>query len=144
MSQISDAVSTPQPVARSAWLADPATLTLRVFICACAIGGLATTLSGLRDAFSSGIPMRFGQLEYQVWGSLPYLVLVTIALTRVSQRSLATLLVTTLLAWFMSTGYSNLDQMDLGIGVIPLVQLAFIFGALMVMSTYWLLGKDTP
>lgn len=144
MSEISEAVSTAaQPAPRSALLGDTATLTLRVFTLACAAGGITTTLGGLQDAFASGVALRYAQMNYQLWSVVPYLLLVAIAMLRVSRRSLATLLVTTLLAWFMSTGYGNLDQMELAIGVIPLIQLAFIGGALMVMFTFWLLRQGT-
>ena len=145
MSDYSDAVShLAQPSARSAWIADTAALTLRVFILVAAIAGVLTTYAGLQDAWSSGVPARFGHLQHEIWAMTPYLLLVGIAVTRVSKRSLTTLLVTTLLAWFMSTGYSNLDQMDLGIGVIPLIQLAFIGGALLIMFTFWLLRGNQP
>jgi hypothetical protein len=144
MSELSDAVTNvAQPAAPSIWRADTATLTLRVFILACAIAGVMTTMDGLRNAWSSGVPARFGQLQHELWAVTPYLLLAGSSLLRVSRRSLTTLLVTTLLAWFMSTGYSNLDQMELGIGIIPAIQLAFIGGALIVMFTFWLLRKDS-
>jgi hypothetical protein len=78
-------------------------------------------------------------MQYQIWGLTPYVLLFAFAMLRVSKRSLATILVTALLAWFMSTGYSNLDRMELGVGVIPMIQLVFIAGALIVMFTFWLL-----
>lgn len=134
-----------QAVSRSAWRSDTAALTLRVFILACAVAGATTTLTGLQQAWGNGAPASgwFNPLMQQIWGVTPYFLLLALSLRRVSKRSLATLLVTTLLAWFMSTGYHDLDELDLGAGVIPLIQLAFIAGALVVMFTFWLLRRDT-
>ena len=77
----------------------------------------------------------------RTWGVTPFIVLVLIAMFPISKRSLTTVLVTTLLAWFMSTGYWNLDEMGLMVLVIPFIQLVFVLGALGVMFTFWVLRK---
>jgi hypothetical protein len=76
-----------------------------------------------------------------MWALTPYALLVLISLFRISKRSLCTLLVTTLLTWFMSTGYRDREEMGLVLMAIPLIQLAFVAGALVVMFTFWLLRK---
>ena len=144
MSEMSDAVSdVPHPVPRTARRMDTATITLRTLVIVCAIAGVITTLRGLQAAWSADAPTagRFGPLPQAVWALSPYALLLMISLFRISRRSLATVLVTTLLAWFMSTGYRDLDEMGLVAMAIPLIQLAFIGGALGVMFTFWLLRK---
>jgi hypothetical protein len=140
---MSDIVSdAPHPVPRSARRMDTATITLRILVAACAIAGSITTVSGLREAWANGLPTgRFGRFPQEVWALSPYVLLIVISLFPVSKRSLATLVVTTLLAWFMSTGYENLDEMGLVAMAIPLIQIAFVGGALAVMFTFWLLRK---
>jgi lysylphosphatidylglycerol synthetase-like protein (DUF2156 family) len=116
---------------------------LRSLVVVCAIAGTITTILGLQEAWRNGLQTggRFGKIPQEIWAVLPYVLLTVISLFRISKRSLSTLLVTTLLAWFMSTGYQNLDQMDLVAMAIPLIQLAFVAGALAVMFTFWLLRK---
>jgi hypothetical protein len=144
VSEMSDVVSdVPQPVPRTARRTDTATITLRSLVLVCAVAGTITTILGLEEAWRNGLPTggRFGKIPQEIWAVLPYVILTAISLFRISKRSLSTLLVTTLLAWFMSTGYQNLDQMDLVAMAIPLIQLAFVAGALAVMFTFWLLRK---
>ena len=144
MSEMSDIVSdVPHPVPRTARRMDTATIMLRTLIIVCAAAGVITTVNGLQEAWRAGLPSggRFGRLPQEIWALSPYVFLVMISLFRISKRSLATLLVTTLLAWFMSTGYRNLDEMGLVAMAIPLIQLAFVVGALGVMFTFWLLRK---
>ena len=143
MSDTSDLVSdVPQPVPRTARRMDSATISLRILIVACAVAGVFTTINGLTAAWEDGLPTgRFGKIPQEIWAGSPYVFLVLISLFRISKRSLATLLVTTLLCWFMSTGYGNLEEMGLIAMAIPLIQLAFVFGALGVMFTFWLLRK---
>ncbi len=144
MSELSDIVSDePRAVPRTAWRSDPAALTLRLLIIVGAVFGVTTTLRGLRDAWSHGATVEgdWGAIVQQAWGVTPYVLLVLISLFPVSKRSLSTLLVTSLLAWFMSTGYWHLDEMGLMVLVIPFIQLVFIMGAMGVMFTFWLLRK---
>jgi hypothetical protein len=144
VSELSNAVSDqPRPVPRTTWRNDPARLALRIVIAICAVLGVWTTWGGLRDAWSHGAPVEgdWSVVVQRTWGVTPYIVLVLISMFPLSKRSLTTVLVTTLLAWFMSTGYWNLDEMGLMVLVIPFVQLVFILGALGVMFTFWLLRK---
>jgi hypothetical protein len=144
VSEMSDVVSdVPHPVPRTVRRTDTATITLRSLVVVCAIAGTITTILGLQEAWRNGLQTggRFGKIPQEIWAVLPYVLLTVISLFRISKRSLSTLLVTTLLAWFMSTGYRNLDQMDLVAMAIPLIQLAFVAGALAVMFTFWLLRK---
>ena len=118
-------------------------LALRIIIVICAALGIWTTWGGLRDAWSHGASAEgdWGVVVQRTWGVTPYVVLVLISMFPLSKRSLTTVLVTTLLAWFMSTGYWNLDEMGLMVLVIPFIQLVFILGALGVIFTFWLLRK---
>jgi hypothetical protein len=144
MSELSDIVSDePKAVPGAAWRSDPAAVMLRVLIIVLAIFGVNTTLRGLRDAWSHGASVSgdWGAIAQQMWGVTPYVLLVLISMFRISKRSLSTLLITTLLAWFMSTGYWHLDEMGLMVLVIPFIQLVFIMGAMGVMFTFWLLRK---
>jgi hypothetical protein len=144
MSEMSDIVSdVPHPVPRTTRRMDSATIMLRTLVVVCAVAGVITTINGLQEAWREGLVPggRFGRLPQELWAVSPYFFLVLISLFRISKRSLATLLVTTLLAWFMSTGYRNLDEMGLVAMAIPLIQLAFVVGALAVMFTFWLLRK---
>jgi hypothetical protein len=144
VSELSEAVSDhPRPVPRTSWRSDPVRLALRIVIAICAAFGIWTTWGGLRDAWSHGVPVQgdWSVVVQRTWGVTPYVVLVLISLFPLTRRSLTTVLVTTLLAWFMSTGYWNLDEMGLMVLVIPFIQLVFILGALGVMFTFWLLRK---
>ena len=144
MSERSDLVSdVPHPVPRTGRRTDTAIITLRALVIICATAGVITTISGLEAAWDAGAlgAGRLGRRPQQLWAILPYAILVMISLFRISRRSLSTLVVTTLLAWFMSTGYRNLDQMGLVAMAIPLIQIAFVGGALAVMFTFWLLRK---
>jgi hypothetical protein len=144
VAELSEAVSDhPRPVPRTSWRSDPIALALRCVIVLCAVLGMWTTWGGLRDAWSHGAPLEseWSVWVQRTWGLTPFTVLILIALFPISKRSLSTVLVTTLLAWFMSTGYWNLDEMGLMVLVIPFVQLVFIMGALGVMFTFWLLRK---
>lgn len=142
MSELTEAVS-DRAVAVSSWRSDTTALTLRALIWACAVAGVITTIDGLQQAWAQGVPAdgSFGRIPQEIWGITPYVLLVVISMLHVSKRSLSTLLVTTLLAWFMSTGYGNLDEMGLVVMVIPMIQLAFVAGALGVMFTFWLLRR---
>jgi hypothetical protein len=135
-----------RPVPRSTWRSDPARFALRAVIVLCAIFGIWTTWGGLRDAWSHGSPTQgdWSIVVQRSWGVTPYAVLILIAMFPLSKRSLTVVLVTTLLAWFMSTGYWNLDEMGLMVLVIPFIQLMFILGALGVIFTFWLLRKRRP
>ncbi len=144
MSEMSDIVSdVPQPVPKTSRRSDTASITLRSLVIVTAVAGVITTINGLQVAWAEGLPTggRFGKIPQETWAVLPYVLLAGISLFHLSKRSLTTLLVTTLLAWFMSTGYRNLDEMDLVAMAIPLIQLAFVAGALGVMFTFWLLRK---
>ena len=144
MGEPSDTVSNqPIPVARTAWRSDPPTLALRLAIVLCVIGGMSTTIRGIHAAWQTGVPHEgpWAGLAQQAWGVTPFIVLLLISLFRISKRSLATVLVTTLLAWFMSTGYWSLEEMGLMVLVIPFIQIVFILGGLAVMFTFWLLRK---
>jgi hypothetical protein len=144
VSDLSDTVSDQaRPVPRTSWRSDPMKLALRSVIIVGAALGVWTTWGGLRDAWSHGAPLEndWSMVVQRAWGVTPFIVLVLIAMFPISKRSLTTVLVTTLLAWFMSTGYWNLDEMGLMVLVIPFVQLVFVLGALGVMFTFWLLRK---
>lgn len=144
MSELFEAVSDQaRPVPRTTWRNDPARFAIRAAIVICAALGIWTTWGGLRDAWSHGVAVEgdWSVVVQRTWGVTPYVVLVLIAMFPLSRRSLTTVLVTTLLAWFMSTGYWNLDEMGLMVLVIPFIQLVFILGALGVMFTFWLLRK---
>ena len=137
MSEISDLVSDqPTPVAQRT--TDVKAVLLRIAIALALIAGASETISGLHNAWERGASAE-GSLLQQAWGLLPYALLLVIATFRISKRSLCTLMVTALLCVFMSTGYFSLDEMGMGINAIPLIQLAFIVGALVVMFTFWLL-----
>ena len=143
MSELSDIVSDqPIPVTRIGWASDKKALVLRVLILLTAVAGGFETLRGLRNAWQNGVEAggALGAVQ-QVWGLFPYGLLLLIAAFRVSKRSLVTLQVAALLCWFMSTGYFNLDEMEMAVFVIPFIQLTFVAGALAVMFTFWLLRK---
>lgn len=144
MSDLSETVSDQaRPVPRTSWRSDPIKLALRFVIVVGAALGIWTTWGGLRDAWSHGAPLEsdWSMIVQRTWGVTPFIVLVLIAMFPISKRSLTTVLVTTLLAWFMSTGYWNLDEMGLMVLVIPFIQLVFVLGALGVMFTFWVLRK---
>ena len=140
MSEISDLVSDqPSPVVRRA--TDLKAVALRAVILVAVLAGGVETIMGLHDAWDQGVPADppFGQSMQHAWALLPFVLLVVLAALRVSKRSLATVLVTALLCWFMSTGYFNFEEMGIGVLAIPLIQLVFIVGAIIVMFTFWLL-----
>lgn len=142
--ELSDTVSDQaRPVPRTSWRSDPSTVALRLSIILCALGGVSTTIRGVRAAWSTGVPHEglWAEVVQQTWGVTPFVLLVLISLFPISKRSLATVLVTTLLAWFMSTGYWSLEEMGLMVLVIPFIQIVFILGGLSVMFTFWLLRK---
>ena len=144
MSDLSETVSDQaRPVPRTSWRNEPIKLALRFVIVVGAALGIWTTWGGLRDAWSHGSPAEsdWSMVVQRTWGVTPFIVLVLIAMFPISKRSLTTILVTTLLAWFMSTGYWNLDEMGLMVLVIPFIQLVFVLGALGVMFTFWVLRK---
>ena len=144
MSDLSETVSDQaRPVPRTSWRSDPIKLALRFVIVVGAALGIWTTWGGLHDAWSHGAPHEsdWSMIVQRTWGVTPFIVLVLIAMFPISKRSLTTVLVTTLLAWFMSTGYWNLDEMGLMVLVIPFIQLVFVLGALGVMFTFWVLRK---
>lgn len=140
MSELAETVS-DQPTPVQSRPRDWAALALRVVILAVVIAGASTTYRGLHDAWDHGVPTdgRFGWFTQELWGFLPYGLIVLIAAFKISKRSLATLLVTSLLAWFMSTDYWNLDEMGMVVFIIPFIQLIFVAAALVVMFTFWLL-----
>ena len=144
MNDLSESVTDqPRAVPATAWRSDPATVVLRVSVLLCAAGGVAATIRGIHAAWQNGVAHDgpWTGLVQQAWGITPFILLVLISLFPISKRSLATILVTTLLAWFMSTGYWSLDEMGLMVLVIPFLQIVFILGALSVMFTFWLLRK---
>jgi hypothetical protein len=144
VSELSDIVSDqPVPVTKSRWTSDKKALVLRVLILGAAIAGSVETIEGLRFAWDHGVSHDglFETLAQEIWGVFPYAVLIGIAAFRVSKRSLLTLFVATLLCWFMSTIYFDLEDLGLAVLVIPFIQLTFILGALSVMFTFWLLRK---
>ena len=144
MSELSDIVSDePVPVTKQRWAADKKALVLRALVVAAAVAGAIESVRGLMFAWDHGVSHegRIETLAQEVWGVFPYVVLVLIAMLRISKRSLITLLVTTLLCWFMSTIYFDLEEVGLAVLVIPFIQLTFILGALAVMFTFWLLRK---
>jgi hypothetical protein len=140
VTEISDLVSDqPTPVVRHA--TDLKAAVLRAFILLVLIAGAYETIIGLRAAWKEGVAadLALGRTAQQAWGLSPFVALLALSAFRVSKRSLATLLVTSLLCWFMSTGYFNLSEMGMGVLTIPFIQFAFIGGALIVMFTFWLL-----
>jgi hypothetical protein len=142
--ELSDLVSDrPVPVRERSWTNDKKALLLRALILLAVIAGVIETLLGLRDAWAQGANVRstLDAVAQQAWALLPFALVLFIAAFRISKRSLITLLVTSLLCWFMSTGYFNLDEMGIVLYIIPFVQLTFIAGALAVMFTFWLLRK---
>jgi hypothetical protein len=104
---------------------------------------VTATIRGIHAAWLTGAPHdgRWANIVQQAWGVTPFILLVLISLFPISKRSLTTILVTTLLAWFMSTGYWSLEEMGLMVLVIPFIQIVFILGALSVMFTFWVLRR---
>ena len=144
MSELSDIVSDePVPVTKPRWTGDKKALLLRLVILAGVVTGSIETIRGLRYAWDHGVSHDglFETLAQEVWGVFPYAVLLMMAAFRISKRSLVTILVATLLCWFMSSIYFDLDELGIAVLVIPFIQLTFILGALAVMFTFWLLRK---
>ena len=144
MSELSDIVSDePVPVRQARWTGDKKALLLRLVIFAAVIAGSIETIQGLRYAWDHGVSHdgKFETLAQEVWGVFPYAILLGMAAFRISKRSLVTIFVATLLCWFMSTIYFDLEELGLAVLVIPFIQLTFILGALAVMFTFWLLRR---
>ena len=144
MNELSGSVTDqPRAVPAESWRSDTATIVLRISVLLCAAGGVIATIRGIHAAWQNGVAHEgpWTGLVQQAWGITPFVALVLISLFPISKRSLTTVLVTTLLAWFMSTGYWSLEEMGLMVLVIPFIQIAFIVGALCVMFTFWLLRK---
>lgn len=140
MSEIAGTVS-DQPTPVQARPRDWGALVLRILILGAVLSGAHTTYRGLHDAWDHGVPTdgRFNWFTQEAWGFLPYGLIIVIAAFKISKRSLMTLLVTALLAWFMSTDFWNLDEMGMVVFVIPFIQMVFVAAALVVMFTFWLL-----